>query len=63
MKPIPIYLAEGKAKDLAAKRNIPKMDALHALIARDAGALLVTLDHHFKELTDITKSYQPNELI
>lgn len=53
----------GKAKDLASKRNIPKMDALHALIARDADAFLVTLDYHFKELTDITKPHRPNELI
>lgn len=53
----------GKAKDLAAKRNIPKMDAPHALIARDANAILITLDHDFKELVDITKPHRPNEFI
>ena len=53
----------GKAKDLAQKRNIPKRDALHALIARDNNAILVTLDNHFKKLIDITKPYSPQEFI
>ena len=53
----------GKAKDLAKKKNIPKRDALHALIARDNNAILVTLDNHFKELNDITKSRGPQEFI
>lgn len=53
----------GKAKDLAIKRNIPKGDALHALIARDNKAILVTIDHHFKELQDIIKPKKPQDLI
>ena len=53
----------GKAKDLAIKRNIPKGDALHALIARDNKAILVTLDHHFKELQDIITPKKPQDLI
>ena len=52
-----------RAKDLASKRDVPRMDALHALIARDNHALLVTLDHHFKELSDITKPHRPQDLI
>ena len=53
----------GKAKDLSQKRNVPKRDALHALIARDNQAILVTLDSHFNELRDICRPYRTNELI
>ena len=53
----------GKSKDLAFKRKVPRKDALHALIARDNGAVLVTLDHHFRSLQDIVKSYRTNELL
>ena len=52
-----------KAKDLSLKRDIPKGDALHALIARNNKATLVTLDRHFKKLLDITKSKRPQDLI
>jgi predicted nucleic acid-binding protein len=38
----------GKAKDLAIKRDIPFVDALHAIIARKFKAILITRDHHFK---------------
>ena len=44
----------GLAKDLSFKRNVPKRDALHALIARDNKAILVTFDKHFQMLLDIT---------
>lgn len=53
----------GKAKDLAAKRNIPKRDALHALIARDCKSTLITLDRHFREISDITKPVRPQDVI
>ena len=53
----------GKAKDLAQKRDIPKRDALHALIARDNNALLITLDNHFRKLTDIITPHNPKEFI
>ena len=53
----------GKAKDLAFKRNVPKRDALHALIARDNKAVLITLDKHFKKLLDIIKPRKPQDLI
>src|SRR3989344_9066152 len=45
----------GKAKDLSKKRKIPLFDALHAVIARDSRATLITRDAHFKELLDIVK--------
>ena len=45
-----------KARDLSSKREIPKGDALHALIARDSKATLVTLDNHVKNKHDVTTS-------
>lgn len=53
----------GKSKDLSQKRNIPKGDALHALIARDNNAILITFDNHFKKLGDIIKFYTPKDFI
>lgn len=53
----------GKAKDLAAKRGIPRRDALHALIARDNNAILITYDNHFIKLNDIISFHNPREFI
>jgi predicted nucleic acid-binding protein len=53
----------GKSKDLASKRDVPRGDALHSLIARDNGAILVTFDHDFRKLDDITKPFKTNELL
>ena len=68
IKPILIFVESTekqarKAKDLSSKRDIPKGDALHALIARDNKATLVTLDNHFKKLLDITKPKRPQDII
>ena len=52
-----------KAKDLSIKRDVPKGDAMHALIARDNNATLITLDHHFKKLLDIIKTKRPQDFI
>ena len=52
-----------RSRDLAAKRKIPRGDALHALIARDAKAILVTRDKDFQKLLDITIPKKPEELI
>ena len=53
----------GKSKDLALKRDIPRGDALHAILARDNHAIFVTLDHDFKKLLDIVRPYRTNELL
>ncbi len=68
LKPILIFVEStekqiSKAKDLSLKRNIPKRDALHALIARDNKSILVTLDRHFQKIHDIIKSKRPQDLI
>lgn len=52
-----------EAIKIAKTRKIPKGDALHAIIAKDNNAILVARDHHFEELTDITISYKPEDLI
>lgn len=68
IKPILIFVESTekqarRAKELSSKRDIPKGDALHALIARDNKATLITLDNHFKKLLDITKPKRPQDLI
>ncbi|MBI4450527.1 type II toxin-antitoxin system VapC family toxin [Candidatus Woesearchaeota archaeon] len=68
LKPVLLFVEAtekqvGKAKDLAAKRDVPKGDALHALIARDQKAVLVTYDGDFQKLLDIAKAKTPRELI
>ena len=67
IKPILIFVESTekqarKAKDLSLKRDIPKSDALHAILARDNKAKLVTLDNHFKKLLDITKLKKPQDI-
>jgi len=52
-----------RAKDLSAKRQLPWADAVHALIARDLNAILVSRDKHFEQLRDIVQSRRPEELI
>ena len=68
LKPILIFMEStekqiSKAKDLSLKRNIPKRDALHALIARDNKSILITLDRHFLKILDIIKPKRPQDLI
>ena len=53
----------GKAKDLSAKRDVPLLDAMHALIARDNKCIMVTRDAHFNRLSDIIKPKKPEDII
>jgi len=52
-----------EAKRIGKERNLPKGDVLHAIIARDNDLVLVTRDRHFKELSDISKHYKPEDII
>ena len=52
-----------EAKEIANKRKLPKGDVLHAIIARDNNALLITRDHHFEELTDVAEPIKPEDII
>jgi len=46
-------LEKEEAYLLSMNRSVPFNDALHAIIARDNGATLVTRDKHFLRLDDI----------
>ena len=52
-----------RAKQIAARRNVPPGDVVHALIAKEHKAILVTLDFHFLKLRDIIRFKRPQELI
>lgn len=53
-----------EAKKLSQERNLPYVDCLNAIQARNNSAVLVTQDSHFFEkLADITKSVKPQEII
>lgn len=51
-----------EALNISNERNIPKSDALHAILARDNGACIVTQDKHFDKLADIVKVVLPEEV-
>lgn len=52
-----------EAKIIAKERNLPPGDVLHSILARDNNLILITRDKHFNELTDISRSYKPEEII
>ncbi|MFH1055167.1 MAG: type II toxin-antitoxin system VapC family toxin [Candidatus Altiarchaeota archaeon] len=52
-----------EAVRIARQRNVPRGDALHAVLARDNQAVCVTRDKHFELLKDIVESKMPEELI
>jgi len=52
-----------EAEKIALQRNLPKGDAIHAILARDCKALLVSRDKHFNYLKDICPVAKPEELI
>lgn len=52
-----------EAKKIAEERGVPKGDALHAIIARDHGAILVSRDNHFQLLKDVCAVIKPEEII
>lgn len=52
-----------EANNIEKQKNIPYNDALHAIIARDNNAVLITRDKHFEELQDIVEVMAPEEAI
>jgi len=52
-----------EARKLARQRNVPNKDALHAILARDNDLQLVSRDHHFEKLKDITEVKLPEDFI
>ncbi len=52
-----------RAKNLSSRMDVPLLDAIHALIARDSKAIMITRDNHFRLLKDVIESKKPEELI
>ena len=52
-----------EANGIAEERGVPKGDIIHAILARDNNAILVSRDKHFQLLKDICEVMKPEELI
>jgi len=52
-----------EAKKFSRQRNVPLCDALHAILARDHYAQLVSRDKDFEKLKDITRATIPEKLL
>lgn len=52
-----------EAADLSNEHNIPLGDAVHGVLARDANAIMVTRDRHFRKLKDKITVKKPEDLI
>ena len=52
-----------EARRVSKERKIPFGDVLHAIIARDNWAIMVTRDRHFQKITDIIVPIKPEEII
>lgn len=52
-----------EGKKLAKQRNIPLGDAIHAILARDHEATLVSRDSDFQRLKDIVETKTPEDLV
>ena len=52
-----------EAAKLKRERRLPFADVLHAIIARDNGAIMVTRDVHFEDFEDIVMVRKPEDLI
>jgi predicted nucleic acid-binding protein len=52
-----------EAVKLSKILQIPSADCLHAILARDSSAVMITRDVHFEQLRFIADSKKPEELI
>jgi len=52
-----------EADFLAKRLEIPRKDALHAILARDNEAIMVSRDHHYDALARIVETRKPEDLI
>ena len=52
-----------EANKLARQRNVPKKDALHAILARDNNLQLISRDNHFEKLRDVSVAKKPEDFI
>lgn len=52
-----------EAAKLSKERHLPFGDAIHAVVARDNRAIMITRDHHFEEMQDVVISKKPEDLL
>ena len=52
-----------EAKKIASKKGTPKGDVIHAILARDNKAILVSRDKHFQQLKDVCEIFKPEDII
>ena len=52
-----------RSRGISRKRNVRKKDAIHAMIAKNNEAVLITRDQHFQQLKDITGPFLPEAFI
>ncbi|MBC8501173.1 MAG: type II toxin-antitoxin system VapC family toxin [DPANN group archaeon] len=57
------YDQKEEAKIIAKERGVPKGDSIHAILARDNSAVLVSRDKHFQLLKDICEVVKPEDII
>jgi predicted nucleic acid-binding protein len=49
-------------EETARVRQLPWSDVLHAVLARDNHATLITRDAHFQQLADVVESLKPENV-
>lgn len=52
-----------EAKIIAEERRVPPGDVLHAILARDYNAIMISRDNHFQRLKDICIVEKPETII
>ncbi|MFH1317292.1 MAG: type II toxin-antitoxin system VapC family toxin [Candidatus Woesearchaeota archaeon] len=52
-----------ESNELSMIKFVPPGDAVHAIVARDSGAILVTRDRHFNRLKGVCEVLKPEEII
>ena len=52
-----------EAKKIGTERNLPPGDVLHAILARNNNAILISQDEHHQKLKDIVEVKKPEEII
>ncbi|HLD59099.1 MAG TPA: PIN domain-containing protein [archaeon] len=61
---VPIFEQQkNEAATISMQRNLPFNDVLHAILARDNNAIIITRDRHFEELFDVTESRVPEQVL
>jgi predicted nucleic acid-binding protein len=63
---VKVDITESQRKEaaiLCKKKKVAFGDALHAILARDNNAIIITRDKHFLELGDISEVRKPEDLI